>query len=77
LRRLHDQPAIIAWVVTVLVFVGVNVVLLGSDMSPIYFAAVLAALAGWITLMIMTRRKEKRLRGHGQSQDGASRLPWS
>lgn len=55
-----ENPAPASWIVTGVVFVGVNVALIGADMSPIFLAALLAALVGWLTLMALTTAKERR-----------------
>ena len=57
-----ENPAPTAWVVAGVVFVGVNGVFMafGADSSPAYLAALLAAFIGWLTLISLTRVKERR-----------------
>ena len=55
-----ENPAPAAWIVTAMVFISVNVALIGADMSPIFLAALLSALVGWLTLMTLTAAKERR-----------------
>lgn len=55
-----ENPAPTAWIVTGVVFIGINVALIGADMSPILLAALLSVLVGWFTLMALTAAKERR-----------------
>ena len=57
-----ENPAPTAWVVACVAFVGVNVVFVafGADSSPAFLAALLAAFIGWLTLISLTRVKERR-----------------